>query len=397
MTFNRRQFLQFTGSTVAGFGLSQFFTQADRFGKVLAKTTPRKLAFLVGINKYPGEGALRGCVNDVEMMRHLLIYRFGFQPTDILTLTDEKATRTGILQGFEEHLIKQAKPDDVVMFHYSGHGSQVYDPNPITEEIGLNGTFVPVDSGLPAGYPEKSGTVQDIMGHTLFLLMSACQSENFTAVLDSCFSGGATRNYKVRSRPGGNSVQISANEKNYQKKWLSKLNLSRQEFIRRYRAGVAKGVVLAATNPEQTAADARFNGFYAGAFTYPLTRYLWQNSSTPEKAIAQVLEYLSQEDYEQTPILEVKPRSRNEKQPMFFLNAANTTADAVITEISGNRAKIWLGGVDIGDIEEGSQFRAMGVNKANFPQVQLISRTGLVGIATIKGIVKPGMLLQAIA
>jgi hypothetical protein len=339
MTFNRRQFLEFTGSTVAGFGLSQFFTQADRFGKVLAKTTPRKLAFLVGINKYPGENALRGCVNDIELMRHLLIYRFGFQPKDILTLTDEKATRTGILQGFEEHLIKQAKPDDVVVFHYSGHGSQVYDPNPITEEIGLNGTFVPVDSGLPAGYPQTRGTVEDIMGHTLFLLMSACQSENFTAVLDSCFSGGATRNYKVRSRPGGNSVQISANEKNYQRKWLSKLNLSRQEFIRRYRAGVAKGVVLAATNAEQTAADARFNGFHAGAFTYPLTRYLWQNSSTPEKAIAQVLEYLSQEDYEQTPTLEVKPQSRNEKQPIFFLNATNTTADAVITEITGSKAK----------------------------------------------------------
>ncbi|PHJ63895.1 peptidase C14 [Nostoc linckia z18] len=397
MTFNRRQFLQFTASSVAGFGLSQFFTQADRFGKVLAKTTPRKLAFLVGINKYPGEGALRGCVNDVETMRHLLIYRFGFQPTDILTLTDKKATRTGILQGFEEHLIKQAKSDDVVVFHYSGHGSQVYDPNPITEELGLNGTFVPVDSGLPAGYPEKSGTVEDIMGHTLFLLMSACQSENFTAVLDSCFSGGAMRNYKVRSRPGGKSALISANEKDYQRKWLSKLNLSPSEFIRRYRAGVAKGVILAATNPEQTAADARFNGFYAGAFSYPLTRYLWQNSSTPEKAIAQVLEYLHQEDYEQTPILEVKPQSRNEKQPIFFVDAANTTADAVITEITGNRAKLWLGGVDVGNIEEGSQFRAMGVNKANSAEVQLISRTGLVGIATVKGLVKPGMLLQAMA
>ncbi len=397
MTFNRRQFLQFTASSVAGFGLSQFFTQADRFGKVLAKTTPRKLAFLVGINKYPGEGALRGCVNDVETMRHLLIYRFGFQPTDILTLTDKKATRTGILQGFEEHLIKQAKSDDVVVFHYSGHGSQVYDPNPITEELGLNGTFVPVDSGLPAGYPEKSGTVEDIMGHTLFLLMSACQSENFTAVLDSCFSGGATRNYKVRSRPGGKSALISANEKDYQRKWLSKLNLSPSEFIRRYRAGVAKGVILAATNPEQTAADARFNGFYAGAFSYPLTRYLWQNSSTPEKAIAQVLEYLHQEDYEQTPILEVKPQSRNEKQPIFFVDAANTTADAVITEITGNLAKLWLGGVDVGNIEEGSQFRAMGVNKANSAEVQLISRTGLVGIATVKGLVKPGMLLQAMA
>ncbi|MEH1789351.1 MAG: caspase family protein [Nostoc sp.] len=397
MTFNRRKFLQMTGSTVTGLGLSLGLTQADRFGRVLAKSTPRKLALLVGINKYPGEDALRGCVNDIELMRHLLIYRFGFQPTDILTLTDEKANRTGILQGFEEHLIKQAKPDDVVVFHYSGHGSQVDDPNPITEEVGLNSTFVPVDSGLPVGYPEKGGTVQDIMGHTLFLLMSACQSENFTAVLDSCFSGGATRSYKVRSRPGGKSVQIAAKEKDYQRKWLSKLNLSPQEFTRRYRVGVAKGVVLAATNPEQTAADARCNGFYAGAFTYPLTRYLWQNSSTPESAIAKVIAELSEGNYEQTPILEVLPQSGYEKEPIFFLKPSNTTADAVITEISGNRATLWLGGVDMGNIEEGSEFRAMGANKANSPQVQLISRNGLVGIAIVKGIAKVGMLLQAIA
>ncbi|MEH2029011.1 MAG: twin-arginine translocation signal domain-containing protein [Nostoc sp.] len=69
MTFNRRQFLQMTGSTVTGLGLSLGLTQADRFGRVLAKSTPRKLALLVGINKYPGEDALRGCVNDIEGRR----------------------------------------------------------------------------------------------------------------------------------------------------------------------------------------------------------------------------------------------------------------------------------------------------------------------------------------
>ncbi|MEH2124959.1 hypothetical protein [Nostoc sp.] len=79
------------------------------------------------------------------------------------------------------------------------------------------------------------------------------------------------------------------------------------------------------------------------------------------------------------------------------MKSANTTANAVITEINGNRATLWLGGVDIGNIEEGSKFRTIAANKANSPQVELISRNGLVGIATVKGIAKAGMLLEAIA
>ena len=111
------------------------------------------------------------------------------------------------------------------------------------------------------------------MGHTLFLLMSALQSENVTAVLDSCYSGGAIRKFGVRARDGGKKVEISPEEKSYQDKWLSRLKISREEFVKRYRAGVARGTVLAATNPKQTAADAQFNGFSAGLFTYLLTQY----------------------------------------------------------------------------------------------------------------------------
>ncbi|NEP15164.1 MAG: caspase family protein [Symploca sp. SIO2C1] len=39
---------------------------------------------------------LKGCINDVELQRHLFIHRFGFNPRDIYTLTDEQATRQEI-------------------------------------------------------------------------------------------------------------------------------------------------------------------------------------------------------------------------------------------------------------------------------------------------------------
>jgi hypothetical protein len=112
---SRRRFFEFAGSTLAALGLSQLNIQrqAESYGKVLAQSTPRKLALLVGINQY-SFSPLDGCLNDVELQRHLLIHRFGFNPKDIYTLTDEKATRSGILQAFEEHLIRQANEDGTV-------------------------------------------------------------------------------------------------------------------------------------------------------------------------------------------------------------------------------------------------------------------------------------------
>ncbi len=49
---SRRRFIEFTGATLATLGLDslKLRSQFDRYGKVLAQDTPRKLALLVGIN-----------------------------------------------------------------------------------------------------------------------------------------------------------------------------------------------------------------------------------------------------------------------------------------------------------------------------------------------------------
>jgi hypothetical protein len=400
LRISRRQFLQFAGSSLATVGLSQLNIQpqAERYGKVLAQSTPRKLALLVGINKYASQ-PLEGCVNDMELQRQLLIHRFGFNPKDIYTLTDEQATRQGILEAFKEHLIRQAKPGDVVVYHYSGHGSRVLDPDPIVIEPGskngLNGTFVPINSSLPS---EQGGVVEDIMGHTLFLLMLALKTENFTAVLDSCYSGGATREIRVRARDNKDKkVQVSPAEKSYQEQWLSQLKLSREDFVKLYRTGVAKGVVLAATNPEQTAIDMRFNGFNVGVFTYLLTQYLWQQTSTPEKAIAYAIENVPK-DYNQTPRYEVKVGSGYERQPIYLSNPSIPAADAVVTSVKGNQVKLWLGGVNpavIKAVEKGTVFTSIGAKGGSSGRVTLQSRDSsnrLIGIATVEGVVQQGTL-----
>ncbi|MFM8306458.1 MAG: caspase family protein, partial [Microcystis aeruginosa] len=163
----RRQLLSLTGSLLATLGLSQLELKqrAILYRSVLAENTPRKRALLVGVNNYPDTRwiPLEGAVNDVKLQQELLIHRFGFQSDQILLLTDHEATRENILQAFEEHLIKWAQPGDVVVFHFSGHGSQVFDPDQIFQD-GQVSTIVPVDSILPPGYPNKGGKVNDITG-----------------------------------------------------------------------------------------------------------------------------------------------------------------------------------------------------------------------------------------
>jgi hypothetical protein len=397
----RRQFLQFAGSTLATLGLSQLDIQnaGDRYARVLAQSTPRKLALLVGINEYP-DAPLQGCVTDVYLQQQLLIHRFGFNEKDILILTDEQATRQEILTAFEEHLIKQAKPNDVVMYHFSGHGSQVSDPDCDSSDC-LNSTFVPIDGSLPDGYPSRGGAVQDIMGHTLFLLMAALQTENVTVVLDSCHSGGGTRgNFRVRSRDGGAKLQPVSAEQQYQQQWLQKLNLSPDEFKRQRRLGVAKGVVIASTKRDQLAADAPFNDFFAGAFTYLMTQYLWQQlGSEPfARAIPTVARNTTRVSFtKQEPLIEFKPSSDYSNKPVYFIRKQTPPAEAVITKVEGNQAQLWLGGLDpqsLAAFESGAILSVVDPQGREKGRVQLESRQGLVGQAKLLDAAQPGALLQ---
>jgi metacaspase-1 len=348
---SRRHFLQAAGATLVTAGLPQ--TQILRHQKVLAQSTPRKLALIIGINDYT-DTPLYGCVNDAILQRQLLVHRFGFNSQDVVMLLNQDATRQGILDAVEEHLIKQAKPGDVAVLHFSGHGSLVRDPDPIYINTdtgkGLAGTLVPIDGALPSTATDSGGIVADVMGHTLFLLMSAIQTENLTVVLDSCHSGASTREIRVRAREGGEKIEISPQEKAYQEQWLTRLDWSREEFVNRYQQGVANGVVLAATQPYQRALDEQLNGFVAGAFSYRLTQHLWQQDSTPEQAISEIQSQIPQ-SYRQQPKIEVEVESGYGQKPFYFVENPRTAGQVLVIEQEGDRAKLLLVGIDPGEVD----------------------------------------------
>src|SRR4051794_6263980 len=91
---------------------------------VLRAEPVRRFALLVGINDYsasllPGRKGppapqreisnLDGAVNDVEVMRGLLIARYGFREEDIVTLLDQQATADAIRGAIEGHLVAPAQ------------------------------------------------------------------------------------------------------------------------------------------------------------------------------------------------------------------------------------------------------------------------------------------------
>jgi len=428
-SINRRHFLQFAGSTLASIGLSQLdlFSQGDRVGRVLAQSTPRKLALLVGANDYPGQiSKLKGCLTDVELQRELLVHRYRFNPKDILIVSDNEAlkpNRENILKAFKTHLIDQAKPGDVVVFHFSGHGSLVRDPKPLTELIvnengtlkriqnknQLNGTLVPFDRATTN--PDQ---VQDIMGQSLFLLTHRLNTDNVTIVLDSCHSGGGTRGNvlfrAVNSRFGGtNPASPSPVELEFQKQLMQDAGLTESEVQKLRSQGISKGVAIGSANYDQLAADAPFDGgaFYAGAFTYLLTRYLWQQSV--DESIGTIFVNLARSTRDvanttrvaQEPIFAANPDS-NSRKSVYFLPPPTPFAEAVVRSVTADgQIQYWLGGISSSSLkanQSGTVFTVLDQAGKEIGQIEQTSRQGLVATGKLKtgnlSAIAPGTLLR---
>ncbi|MEM9594619.1 MAG: caspase family protein [Acidobacteriota bacterium] len=150
----------------------------------------RRRALLVGIGRYPyfpPENQLDGCVHDVDLMARVLEDRFGFAPDDIVKLCDSAATRAGILAAMEA-LADDVEPGEVVVLHWSGHGSQKRSDDP-GEPDGLDETLVPYDSGR-GRHENRDITDKEIYDWVLRL---SRRTPWVTLVFDACHSGGAAR------------------------------------------------------------------------------------------------------------------------------------------------------------------------------------------------------------
>ncbi|WP_416673380.1 caspase family protein [Egbenema bharatensis] len=357
MGLRRRTFLQRSGVVLAALGLSEagLLALTDRYQQALAQPTRRKLALLVGINQYPEQAcdcvpvrgtALNGCLTDVELQRELLVYRFGFNPTDIVALTDQKATRDAIEDAFRFHLIEQASPGDVVVFHFSGLGSRVQWTGAGEDETG--NTLVPVDGTLST---EDNAAINDIPHETLGLLLRSLNTENVTTVLDASYTNlGRTfqGNLRIRSRPNAPSGRLHETELALQERLMAELKVSKAQIQAQWRSGQLPGTLLSATRQQQVATEGQWNGFSAGLFTYALTQQLWW--STPATTVRTNLTLATGTvrqfaGVEQLPALSGQ-KVQNQRVSAYYLSPATPDADGVVRAVDEDgKVQLWLAGL----------------------------------------------------
>ncbi|HMP88236.1 MAG TPA: caspase family protein, partial [Lacibacter sp.] len=162
---------------------------------LVAQDKPNKFALIVAISRYkPGTGWNNlASEKDIPLIRDAL-KKQGFPEQNIVVLRDQQATKEGILNGIQKHLIDKAKPGDICVFHFSGHGQQVYDNNG-DEADGYDEALVTYDSPMDYVPGVERHLRDDDFGLKLEEVRRKLGDNGELIVLvDACHSGSGTRN-----------------------------------------------------------------------------------------------------------------------------------------------------------------------------------------------------------
>jgi hypothetical protein len=155
-------------------------------------THAEQRALLVGVGHYSAKGIdLPGIDLDLDRMRDTLKL-MGFDDSQIRSLLDDKATSKNVIKEIDTWLKQGVKPEDRVIFYYSGHGSNVPDLNG-DEPDGVDEVLVTHDVRRVTqnGVRTLTGVVTD---DKLASLIEGIPSKNVWVIVDACHSGTVTRN-----------------------------------------------------------------------------------------------------------------------------------------------------------------------------------------------------------
>jgi hypothetical protein len=315
--------------------------------KTADSQTLTKFALLVGINLYAHAAPLQGATHDAQRMREVLLKKFAFPEKNILTLTDQYATRQAILEAFKNHLLENAKKNRnaIIVFHYSGHGSQVEDDDG-DEADGLDETLMPYDSR------DKENQHFDIIDDELNELFAdlSQHTANITFILDSCHSGTATRGdaeMLAREFPKDTRPQPKRKRGVMSRGNDKKTDSQTNDFL----AGSQSYVTISGCLPFQKAfeKDARKGEEKNGYLTYYLVKALWRAKpeTTYRELMEEVATAVSKAQPKQSPQLEGDLR-----RTLFAGTAVREDPFIKIEKVQANRVTLQAGAVQ--GIREGT-------------------------------------------
>lgn len=251
-----------------------------------------KKALIVGINDYQKINDLKGCLNDVQNMRDFLKDYKEFKIENIRVLTDGRATKQNIINRLN-WLVEGSKSGDVLVFHFSGHGSQIRDRNGDEISDSLDELLCPYDMNWDSNY---------ILDDELEAIFNKVHKDTLVEIfLDCCHSGTGLR--EMQSHFALSKERFLPQPLDIMLRWQgieNVLNVYKMSCIVK-----ANQILWSGCQDSQTSADAFIDGNYNGAFTFYLLKHLRENSNQSRKdLLVNLRNSLKNHGYSQIPQLE---------------------------------------------------------------------------------------------
>lgn len=308
-----------------------------------AASAAERRAVLVGINDYqvndpesnvPESGVrdLSGTHNDVDAMRTLLINRYGFKSDNVLVLKDAQATHAGILQAIRDKLIAPSSRDDVVVFYFSGHGSQMPDAMDASrdESDHWDETIVAYDSRMPGIFDISD----DELNHVFTELVA--RTPNLTVFLDSCHSGTGIRTVQ----PGTATVRRAARDTRSPPASNLAISARATEGTSELVGLGESYTLISGAMADQLANEAAFNGNQQGALTYHfVSTARTDTGGTYRSVFPSIVTKVNSQFPSQTPQLE----GGGMDAPIFGVRDVPVAAWVMVEPEAGNRARVQAG------------------------------------------------------
>lgn len=267
-------------------------------------------ALLVGVAEYarPEVPRLRGPVNDVIAVRAILKQYFGLTNEDIRVVVNQRATRDNIVHRLTA-MVRDAQAGDVLVFYFSGHGSQVRDRDGDELNDQVDEVICPHDMD----WDERTFILDDDLDAVFADLPDDVLLEGF---FDCCFwgaddgarSAGAVdaRSLRFLAPPVDIAARVEGDEEELGIHHLSGCSCFKD-----------RNVLWAASREGQLSFEDNIAGHFYGVFTYYGCRFLagnseriWLGEYSRENLLEDLRTYLGSFGYEQRPGLEASPELR---------------------------------------------------------------------------------------
>jgi hypothetical protein len=252
---------------------------------------------LIGIDDYQNVTRLRGCGNDVSNLFDVLSNFAGFTSNQVRAVANDRATKAAIETRIE-WLVADAKPGDLLVLHLSCHGSQFRDRNGDELDDGLDEVICPFDMSFDDNYITDDYLDEKLVvpdGVVLEVILDACHSG--TGSVQTGLPSAAPVDHDVNRRPRFVQPPVDIALRHVGQP------LKTQRLFRG--RSPTSTVLWSACADFQTAADARIDGSFNGAFTFHLCKHIRESAASLTRAelLSRVRSSLAQAGFTQVPEL----------------------------------------------------------------------------------------------